>query len=159
MDKLIFESEFINKKLVSINNGYYLRAIRGKTPKQDRVMKTKNKEAKEFQRYVYGELCDKIKLDNTSTYKIVIDMHINLQNSDVDNRFKFLLDVIENVVNGAPWDYSKAAPFNKEGFNDKQFIRVEGEKYKVKRDFQGFKFYIYEYEEDKNKSLPFKFNK
>jgi hypothetical protein len=133
--KLIYQSEKINYKLVSINNAYIF--VNGR--------KIKNKESRDFDintNYLIEDL-SKI-LENNKTYRIYVEMYVNLQNSDVDNRFKLLLDMIEEKTKG-------------NGFTDKQFVRVEGEKFKVKREEQGFKFYIYEYNYDKDKSLKFNF--
>ena len=147
--KLVYTSTFINTPLVSINSAYHF------TKAGSRIIKVKNKKSKDFQKLTYDKIQD-INLDNNKTYKIYVEMHVNYQTSDVDNRFKLLLDIIENAANNAPWDYNEATPYVPNGFNDKQFLRVEGEKIKVKKQDQGFQFFIYEIKQDE-KSLDFKF--
>jgi len=149
--KLVYVSQFINTPLVSINSAYHF------TKTGSRIIKVKNKKSKEFQKLTYDYIKN-IVLDNNKHYKIFVEMHVNYQSSDVDNRFKLLLDIIENAANRAPWDYNESTPYVPNGFDDKQFLRVEGEKIKVKKADQGFQFFIYEHKQDE-RSLDFDFTK
>lgn len=133
--KLVFKSEKIKLMLISINDAYIY--------PNGRKVKTKKSREFDYNASLLIPKLDKV-LEKTKSYKIYVEMYVNLQNSDVDNRFKLLLDIIEDKCFG-------------NGFTDKQFVRVEGEKIKVKKEDEGFIFYIYEYEYDKNRSLEFQF--
>ena len=137
--KLIHESKKIELKLISINDAYFY--INGR--------KIKKKKSREFEQNILM-LMDKIKLENNKTYRLYVEIYLYNQAGDVDNRLKLLIDMIELKVNN---NVEKL----QNGFNDKQFIRIESEKIKVEKKDQGIKFYIYEYDYDTNRSLEFKF--